>query len=53
MGDGGLTAEKLRAMTFEKPGWPKRGYEEQQVDAVLFEIASAIALLGTGAGRVV
>lgn len=35
MGDGGLTAEKLRAMTFEKPAWPKRGYDEKSVNDFL------------------
>ncbi|KRE27303.1 cell division protein DivIVA [Mycobacterium sp. Soil538] len=31
MGDGGLTAEDLRNVTFEKPPWGKRGYDEKSV----------------------
>ncbi|HEY9265430.1 MAG TPA: DivIVA domain-containing protein, partial [Mycobacterium sp.] len=35
MGDGGLTADKLRGITFEKPPWPKRGYDEKSVNDFL------------------
>ncbi|MGZ8802351.1 MAG: DivIVA domain-containing protein [Mycobacterium sp.] len=35
MGDGGLTAEELRGMTFEKPPWGKRGYDEKSVNDFL------------------
>lgn len=35
MGDGGLTAENLRGITFEKPRWPKRGYDEKSVNDFL------------------
>lgn len=35
MGDGGLTAENLRGITFEKPPWPKRGYDEKSVNDFL------------------
>lgn len=35
MGDGGLTAEELRGLTFEKPAWPKRGYNEKSVNDFL------------------
>ncbi|KMO70571.1 DivIVA domain-containing protein [Mycobacterium sp. BK558] len=31
MGDGELTAEDLRNVTFEKPPWGKRGYDEKSV----------------------
>lgn len=31
MGDGVLTAEDLRNVTFEKPPWGKRGYDEKSV----------------------
>lgn len=31
MGDFGLTAEELRNVTFEKPPWGKRGYDEKSV----------------------
>jgi DivIVA domain-containing protein len=35
MGDGGLTAEELRGITFEKPRWGKRGYDEKSVNDFL------------------
>ncbi|WP_041782376.1 DivIVA domain-containing protein [Mycolicibacterium chubuense] len=35
MGNGGLTAEDLRAITFEKPPWGKRGYDEKSVNDFL------------------
>lgn len=35
MGDGGLTAEGLRGITFEKPPWGKRGYDEKSVNDFL------------------
>ncbi|MDZ4270439.1 MAG: DivIVA domain-containing protein [Mycobacterium sp.] len=35
MGDGALTAENLRGITFEKPPWPKRGYDEKSVNDFL------------------
>ena len=58
MGDGGLTAEELRrrghlcaddvrSVRFNKPPFGKRGYDEQQVDAVLDEIVTAIEHLDT------
>lgn len=31
MGEHGLTAEDLRNVTFEKPPWGKRGYDEKAV----------------------
>ena len=31
MGDGRLTAEELRDITFEKPPWGQRGYDEKSV----------------------
>ena len=45
MSDGGLTADDVRGATFEKPPFGKRGYDENQVDAMLDQIASAIAHL--------
>ncbi|MDY6996692.1 MAG: DivIVA domain-containing protein [Actinomycetota bacterium] len=35
MGDGGLRAEDLRNITFEKPPWGKRGYDEKSVNDFL------------------
>lgn len=35
MGDGGLTAENVRGMTFEKPAWGKRGYDAKSVNDFL------------------
>lgn len=35
MGDGGMTAEELRGITFEKPPWGKRGYDEKSVNDFL------------------
>lgn len=35
MGDSGLTAEELRGISFEKAGWPKRGYDEKSVNDFL------------------
>jgi DivIVA domain-containing protein len=35
MGDGGLTADDLRGVTFEKPPWGKRGYDEKSVNDFL------------------
>ena len=32
MGDGGLTAERLRSIVFEKPPWGRRGYDERAVN---------------------
>lgn len=31
MTDGAVTADHLRNVTFEKPSWPKRGYNEKAV----------------------
>ncbi|MHA0284878.1 DivIVA domain-containing protein [Mycobacterium sp. C3-094] len=45
MGEQGLTADELRNVTFSKPPWGKRGYDEKAVDALLDEIASALAHL--------
>ncbi|UXA18224.1 DivIVA domain-containing protein [Mycobacterium sp. SMC-4] len=35
MGEGGLTAEDLRNVTFDKPPWGQRGYSEKSVDDFL------------------
>ncbi|MGE2835384.1 DivIVA domain-containing protein [Mycobacterium sp. SMC-4] len=35
MGDGDLTAEDLRNVTFDKPPWGQRGYNEKAVDDVI------------------
>jgi DivIVA domain-containing protein len=35
MGNGGLKAEDLRNVTFEKPPWGKRGYDEKSVNDFL------------------
>ena len=35
MGDGGLTAEDVRGVTFDKPPWGKRGYDEKSVNDFL------------------
>ena len=41
-----LTAQDLRAATFDKPPWGKRGYNENEVDAFL-QLA-ALRLDGSG-----
>lgn len=35
MGDGGMTADDVRSVTFEKPPWGKRGYDEKSVNDFL------------------
>ncbi len=35
MSDDGLTAAELRGITFEKPPWGKRGYDEKSVNDFL------------------
>ena len=35
MGDGGLRAEDLRNITFDKPAFGKRGYDERSVNDFL------------------
>lgn len=35
MGEGGLRAEDLRNVAFEKPAWGKRGYDEKSVNDLL------------------
>jgi DivIVA domain-containing protein len=41
-----LTAEDVRAATFGKPPWGKRGYNEDEVDAILH--LAALRLDGSG-----
>jgi DivIVA domain-containing protein len=40
-----LTAEDVRGITFDKPPWGERGFDEADVDALLDRIATAIANL--------
>jgi DivIVA domain-containing protein len=42
MSDGGLTAEDVRSATFEKPPFGKRGYNEDEVNALLDDIVTTI-----------
>ncbi len=44
-GRGHLSSDDVRGVRFNKPKFGKRGYDEQQVDALLAEIATAIAAL--------
>jgi DivIVA domain-containing protein len=44
-GRGHLTADDVRSVRFNKPPFGKRGYDDGQVDALLDEIATAIAQL--------
>ncbi|MDG4667383.1 DivIVA domain-containing protein [Mycobacterium sp. 236(2023)] len=44
-GRGHLSADDVRSVRFNKPPFGKRGYDESQVDALLDEIATAIAEL--------
>lgn len=44
-GRGHLTANDVRNVRFNKPPFGKRGYDGTQVDALLDEIATAIAEL--------
>jgi DivIVA domain-containing protein len=37
-GHGGLTAADLRTVAFNKPPWGKRGYNEEEVDALVERI---------------
>ena len=44
-GRGHLSAEDVRNVRFNKPPFGKRGFDEAQVDALMDEIATAIAKL--------
>lgn len=44
-GRGHLTADDVRHVRFNKPPFGKRGYDGTQVDALLAQIATAIAEL--------
>ncbi len=44
-GRGHLSAEDVRSVRFNKPSFGKRGYDSGQVDALLDDIATAIAEL--------
>ncbi|MBX7434222.1 DivIVA domain-containing protein [Mycobacterium sp. Y57] len=42
-GRGHLSADEVRGMRFNKPKFGRRGYDAAQVDALIGEIADAIA----------